>query len=606
MQPATAEDKMTGRNATSELQDESQHLLEANIFMVDDEPITMEVVKVFLEEAGYRNFFLIAKSSEAMASLEKQRADLLLLDLLMPQVSGFDILKAVRAHPKFKHLPVIILTSSSDKQDKLAALDLGATDFLAKPVDPSELLLRVRNTLAAKAYMDQLAYYDRLTKLPNRQLFMEMLEWSLNAARRNGENLALLNIELDQFSRISDTLGLLAGDYVLEQLALRIKEVIRAVDFLGHFEIDEQVRVELFRFDGGTFTLLLDRIRKEGNAALAAQRILEAIRAPLLVKNTEIYLTASIGIATYPTEDGDGAHMLQLASSAKDYARKNGGNTFQFSSRKINTQYRKQLSLEGRLRRALDRDELVLYYQPRVDVQSNAITGVEALLRWHIEDRWWITPDTFIPIAEETGLMIPIGEWVMSHACKQLSEWKQAGKAPTGMAVNMSAAQFRNREMHDIFKGIIENSGIDPQLMTLELTESMLLEDIENKIESMKRLKDLGLKLSIDDFGTGYSSLSYLKRLPLDELKIDRSFFVNLFEDTKGRAILSSVIFLAHNLNLLTVAEGVETEQQLRFLQEEGCDQYQGFLFNPALESKEVFELLPQLPSENARKAGIS
>ena len=244
MQPATAEDKMTVRNATPELQEESQYLLNATIFMVDDEPITMEVVQVFLEEAGYRNFFLIEKSSEAMASLEKQRPDLLLLDLVMPQVSGFDILKAVRAHPKLKHLPVIILTSSSDNQDKLTALDLGATDFLAKPVDPSELRLRVRNTLAAKAYVDQLAFYDPLTKLPNRHLFMEQLEWSLNAARRNGENLALLNIELDQFNRISDTLGLLAGDDVLQQLALRIKEVVRAVDLLGHFEIDENVRCQ--------------------------------------------------------------------------------------------------------------------------------------------------------------------------------------------------------------------------------------------------------------------------------------------------------------------------------------------------------------------------
>ncbi len=593
MQPAITEDRMMVGDTTPESQEESQRLLDATIFMVDDEPITMEVVQGFLEEAGYHNFVLIEKSSEAMASLEKQRPDLLLLDLLMPQVSGFDILKAVRMHPKLKHLPVIILTISSDYKDKLTALDLGATDFLAKPVDPSELRLRVRNTLAAKAYMDQLAFYDPLTKLPNRHLFMEQLEWSLNAARRNGENLALLNIELDQFNRIRDTLGLLAGDDVLKQLAFRIKEVVRAIDSLGHFEIYEYIPGNLFHFDGGTFALLLHRIRNERNAALVAQRILEAIRAPLLVENTEIYMTASIGIATYPTEDGDSVYMLQLASSAKDYVKNNGGNTFQFSSRQINTQYRQRLSLEARLRRALDRGELVLYYQPKLDVQTNAITGVEALLRWHIKDHGLITQDKFIPMAEETGLIIPIGEWVMSHTCKQLSEWQQAGKTPIGMAVNLSAVQFQNPEMHAIFKRIIKNSPIDPQLMTLELTESMLLEDIENKIETMKRLKDLGLKLSIDDFGTGYSSLSYLRRLPLDELKIDRTFFVNLFEDTKSRSLISSLIFLAHNLNLCVVAEGVETEQQLRFLQKERCDQYQGFLFKPPLRSAEVFELLP-------------
>ena len=583
---------MTVQDATPELHEESQHLLNATIFMVDDEPTTMEVVQAFLEEAGYRNFVLIEKSSEAMASLEKQRPDLLLLDLVMPQVSGFDILKAIRVHPKLKHLPVIILTSSSDYQDKLAALDLGATDFLAKPVDPSELRLRVRNTLAAKAYMDQLAFYNSLTKLPNRHLFMEQLEWGLNAARRNGENLALLNIELDQFNRISDTLGLLTGDDVLQQLALRIQEVVRTIDTLGHLEIEGNISGNLFHFDSGIFSLLLHRIRNERNSALVAQRILEAIRAPLFVENTEIYMTASIGITTYPTEDGDSISMLQLASSAKDYAKNNGGNTFQFSSRQINTQYQQRLSLESRLRRALDRNEFVLYYQPKLDVQTNAITGVEVLLRWYIKDYGLIPPNKFIPIAEETGLMIPIGEWVMSHACKQLSEWQQAGKVPIGMAVNLSALQFQNPEMHAIFKRIIVNSAIDPQLMTLELTESMLLENIEKKIETMKRLKDFGLKLSIDDFGTGYSSLNYLRRLPLDELKIDRTFFVNLFEDTKGRALISSLISLAHNLNLRTVAEGVETEQQLRFLQKERCDQYQGFLFKPPLESAEIFELL--------------
>jgi diguanylate cyclase (GGDEF)-like protein len=584
---------MSERNRLPELQEEFEHLLNATIVMVDDEPITMEVVQVFLEEAGYRNFILIENACEAMATLEQQRPDLLLLDLVMPQVSGFDILKAVRANPKLKHLPVIILTSSSDNQDKLAALGLGATDLLAKPVDSSELQLRVRNTLAAKAYMDQLAYYDHLTKLPNRQLFMDRLEWSLKAARRNGEKLALLNIELDQFNKISDTLGLLAGEDLLRQLAQRIKEVIRGIDMLGYFETADDTSVNLFHFDGGVFALLLQRMLSEQNAALVAQRILEAIRAPLLAENTEIYLTASIGIASYPTENVDSVTMLQLASSAKEYAKNRGGDAFQFSSRQINTQYQKRLSLEARLRKALDRNELVLYYQPKLDVQTNDVTGVEALLRWRISEQDLIPPNQFIPIAEETGLMVPIGEWVLSHACKQLSEWQQAGKAPVGMAVNLSAAQFQKQDMAAVFKRIIGNSGIDPQLLTLEVTESILFKDIEGKIESMYRLKDLGLKMAIDDFGTGYSSLSYLNRLPLDELKIDRSFFVNLFEDAKSRSLISSLIFLARNLNLRTVAEGVETEQQLQFLQKERCDQYQGFLFRPPLPSAEVFALLP-------------
>jgi EAL domain-containing protein (putative c-di-GMP-specific phosphodiesterase class I) len=284
--------------------------------------------------------------------------------------------------------------------------------------------------------------------------------------------------------------------------------------------------------------------------------------------------------------------MLQLASSAKDYVKNNGGDSFQFSSRRINIQYKKRLSIEARLRKALARDELVLYYQPKLDVQTNTIAGVEALLRWQISDKTLVPPNKFIPIAEETGLMIPIGEWVLNHACKQLLEWQQAGKAPIGMAVNLSAVQFQKHDMPAVFKRIIQRSGIDPHLLTLEVTESILLEDLDRNIEMMNGLKDLGLKLAIDDFGTGYSSLSYLRRLPLDELKIDRSFFIDLFEDTKSRALLTSLLYLSRNLNLLTVAEGVETREQLNFLKNEGCDQYQGFLFSPPVPSQKLFGML--------------
>ena len=593
MQSAAAEKKVQEWNATTELQEEFDQLLDANIVIVDDEPINMEVVQAFLEEAGYSNFTLIENSSEAMTILEQQRPDLLLLDLMMPEVSGFDVLNQVRKHPKLNHLPVIILTASSDDKDKLRALDLGATDFLAKPVDSSELRLRVRNTLAAKAYMDRLAFYDPLTKLPNRHLFMECLEWGLKSVKQNQENLALLSIELDQFDKVSDTLGLFAGDEILRQLTQRFKDVVKGLDLLGHHEFDEYVPVNLFHLDGGVFTLLLHRLSNESDAALVAECLLESIRSMLLVDNTEIYLTASIGIATYPTEDVDSVTMLQLASSAKDYAKNHGGNSFQFSSRQINTKYQTRLNIEARLRKALDRDEMLLYYQPKLDVKTNAIAGVEALLRWNTPEHGVVPPSKFIPIAEETGLMVPIGEWVLAQACNQLSKWQQICSRPINMAVNLSTVQFQHRDILDGFKQIIYNSGIFPEMLTLEVTESMLLEDIEDKIEIMNRLKGLGLKLSIDDFGTGYSSLSYLRRLPLDELKIDRSFFVSLFEDEKSRALVSSLIYLSRNMNLRTVAEGVETKKQLQFLQEEGCDLYQGYLFSPPVPPEKILDMLP-------------
>ncbi|MGD9332048.1 MAG: EAL domain-containing protein [Desulfobacterales bacterium] len=569
-------------------------LLNATIMMVDDEPITMEVVQAFLEEAGYRHFVLVDDPREAMGIIEEKRPDLLLLDLMMPEVSGFDILQSLRARPQFEHLPVLILSSSSDNADKLQVLDLGATDLLAKPVDPVELQLRVRNTLAAKAYLDQLAFYDPLTKLPNRYLFLEQLEWTLKGAKRNLDTFALLSIELDQFDKINDTLGLRTGDDILQQLAQRIGSAVRSADLLGHFRTDTDAGANLFHFEGGIFSLILRRLQHERDAARAARRLLDVIRNPLQIEATEIYVTASIGISTFPTENVDSLEMLQLASGARDYAKSKGGDTFQFSSRQININYQKRISLEARLRRALDHNEFVLHYQPKLDVETNTITGVEALLRWHIEDHGLVPPNQFIPIAEETGLIIPIGEWVLFHACQQLKVWQKTSLAPIDMAVNLSPAQFQSPDMLKVFQETIDNSRIDPRRLILEVTEGVLLEDVDKKIEMMNHLKELGVRLAIDDFGTGYSSLSYLLKLPLDELKIDRSFFINILVDSKNRALVSSLIHLSRSLNLLTVAEGVETDLQLNFLKKEGCDQYQGFLYSPAVPSSKLFEMLAE------------
>jgi diguanylate cyclase (GGDEF)-like protein len=441
--------------------------------------------------------------------------------------------------------------------------------------------------------MDQLAFYDPLTKLPNRHLFLEHLEWALEGAKRNQENLALLSIELDQLDKISDTLGLFAGDELLRKLATRIAGVAHGVDMLGELNAGKEIGVNLFHLEGGVFSLILYRLNNARRAALVAESIMESVKEPIFIKNTELYLTASIGISTYPADNADSAAMVQLASGAKDYAKGKGGNCFQFSSRRINNRYQRRLSLEARLRRAMDRDELRLFYQPKLGVQTNTVEGVEALLRWQAHEDGIIPPDKFIPLAEETGLIVPIGEWVLQQACEQLIQWQRAGKAPIGMAVNLSPVQLQNNQMVSVFKQLIRNSGIDPGLLTLEVTESMLLEDIDAKIALLEQLKGLGIKLAIDDFGTGYSSLSYLKKLPLDELKIDRSFFIDLFEDTKSRALVSTMIFLSQNLNLLTVAEGVETNDQLHFLKEKGCDQYQGYLFSPPLPADELVDRLP-------------
>ncbi len=573
------------------LDDKYQNLKNAKIMIVDDEPINIDVVQAFLEDEDYSNFITVEDSAKALKVLEETRPDLLLLDLLMPEVSGFDILSSVREHPKFKHLPVIILTASTDTQSKLKALDLGATDFLSKPLDSSELVLRVRNTLAAKAYQDQLTYYDSLTKLPNRHLFLEQLSWTLKKAKRHNEQLALLSIEIDNYDKVVDTIGFNTGDEVLRTVAHRIQTVIRESDILGRYADSKDATMDIYHLEGSNFSLIIDRISAGEFAALVADRIIKALRKPVLVTGNDIYVTISIGIANGPREGDEPTELLRLATSAKDYAKKRGGDSFQFSSNAINEMYEKRLKLETRLRKALEKKELILYYQPKLDMQTGVIKGVEAVLRWKVDDKI-ILPNDFIPLAEETGLIVPIGEWILCEACRQLKEWHQLNQMPISMSVNLSARQFAEPNFLPDIKQIIDNSGIDKRFLILELTESLLLRDNDNNIKLMRSLKAMGLKLSIDDFGTGYSSLSYLKNLPIDELKIDRSFIKDLSESYENRAIVSTIIFLAHSLNLATVAEGIEKKEELTYLRELDCQQYQGFLFSPAVPGHEITQLL--------------
>jgi len=587
-----------------------QGLIDAKIMIVDDEPINIDVVQAFLEEEKYHNFVTVQDSTQAMKLLEETRPDLMLLDLMMPDVSGFDILSAVRAHQRFKYLPVIILTASTDTQNKLKALDLGATDFLAKPLDQSELCLRVRNTLAAKAYQDQLTYYDALTKLPNRNLFLEDLSWALKKAKDNKKLLALLSIEIDNFDRIKDTIGLSAGDAVMRMVTHRIQKVIRKSDAPVGFASDEVTKVSVFHMDSGSFSLIIDRLDAAEHAAMLADHIIKTLRTPFRVAGDDIYVTASIGIATGPSESKKSSELLRLASSAKDYAKKLGGDSFQFSSSAINAIYEKRLTLESALRKALEKKEFALHYQPKVDIKTGIVKGVEALLRWK-SNKVFISPDEFIPLAEDTGLIIPIGEWILSEACRQLNVWHQSTRIPISMAVNISAKQFSDPNFLSMLKRIIGSSQVDTRFLTLEVTESLLLGNIDEKIKLMKSIKAMGLKLSIDDFGTGYSSLSYLKKLPLDELKIDRSFIEEVAEHNDSQAIVATIVFLAQRLGLSTVAEGVAKKEELEFLQKLGCNQYQGYFFSRPVSSNDLpglithkTSILHDMEYPNVAKAG--
>lgn len=561
--------------------------------MVDDESTTMEVMQAYLEDAGYRHFLLLESSSRAMAEIEDKRPDILLLDLVMPEVTGFEILQQVRAHPQHHHLPVIILTSSSDPETKLKALDQGATDFLAKPVDPSELILRVRNTLAAKAYQNQLAYYDSLTNLPNRSLFLDRLDWFLRRAERHHEILVVLHIRLNQFKRVTNTFGPQVADQVITQVAERINSCIRGSDVFGRGIADANSLDSLFRVEGDEFSLLCPTMNHTEDATRLASRILGVMEPPFNADGTEVSIWPSIGIASYPADARDTMALIQCAVGASSQAGSLEKGSFHFYSSELNTRSLERLQLEVDLRRAIEGKQLTLYYQPKVDVKSGHITGVEALVRWKKPDGTMVFPDQFIPLAEDSGLIVPLGEWVLDEACAQMARWQAEGRW-IHVAVNVSAKQFHAGNLVKFVDKTLRHHGVDPQYLTLELTESLLMRNAEEAVNILSQLMTLGPKISMDDFGTGYSSLSYLKRFPLHELKIDRSFLADITNNAGDKALVSAVIYLAHEFGLQVVAEGVEVQEQLDLLVTLKCDQYQGYFFSRPVSAADLAPVLAE------------
>ena len=567
-------------------------LLDAKVMMVDDEPLMTELIQTYLEDEGYRNFVVTNDPRDALALLRREEPGVLLLDLMMPRISGFDLLQAIRADPDLRYTPVIVLTASTGADAKLRALQLGATDFLAKPVDESELVLRVRNTLAFRQYHNQMVNFDAVTKLSNSKLFDRGLSLMLERQELVGGMVALLSIHVPECRRLRESLGRAASDEFARALALRLERCARDHDAgtLLATSVDRAPRVG--RLGANHFGLLLEGVTDVDALEVAAKRVIARVAEPLLLGSHEVVAQAWVGISVSPG-DGQAVEALrQGADLAATQARVQAGAPYLFNSSDLNAKSYERLTLGSQLRGAAQRGELVLHYQPKVDMQSQRIVGAEALVRWQHPQHGLLPPVRFIPLAEELGLIRFIGDWVVERACRDAAGWAAVGRDDLTVAINVAKPQFTDGDLCHVLRRAIFDSGISAQRLVIELTESMLMGDLESGLAQMREIKALGVTLSIDDFGTGYSSLSYLKRLPLDELKIDRSFVSDLPGRQADTAIVRTVIELGHSLGMVVTAEGVETEDQRECLTRLGCDSYQGFLFGRPVPLPQFMQLL--------------
>ena len=432
--------------------------------------------------------------------------------------------------------------------------------------------------LRRNALIEHRATHDVLTGLPNRALFMDHIEHALNNASRNESLVGILFMDLDKFKPINDRLGHDQGDQLLQQTSDRIRGCVREVDSVA-------------KLGGDEFIVVLGDVKHVDEVTVIALRILDSIKDPFELENAQATITASIGITVYPFDEHDMNRLVKNADTAMYRAKDKGGNTYQFYTAEMNIRTSDYIDRVSHLRHALARDEYELHYQPRVDFSNGRICGMEALIRWNYTNSGLNYPDNFVPLLEDTGLIIPVGEWALRTACYQHKKWLDAGIKPMSMSVNISPRQFKQQNLTKIISNILNESGLDPQCLELELTENLLMEDPEASAAMLNELKDMGIRIAIDDFGIGYSSLSYLKLFPVDTIKIDKSFIKTMLTSKADSAIVSAIIELGHKMKLRMIAEGVENERQYAYLRSLGCHEFQGFLYNRALEA-DAFEIL--------------
>ncbi|MRV73526.1 EAL domain-containing protein [Duganella sp. FT92W] len=558
----------------------------AKILIVDDHPFNVAVLAAMLQMAGYTDVTSTMDPREVCAMHRAHDYDLILLDINMPFMDGFAVMEHLKQIDADTYLPILALTAAPEY--KLRALAEGARDFVAKPFDHSEVLSRIRNMLEVRLlykgschHGQRVENYDALTGLPNRTLFQRALEHTLAAEQRQGvlHLSAVLLADLDGFSRVNDTLGQAAGDEVLRQAARRLQQCAPAAGSLARIGNDE-------------FALLVSALDTPATAMAVAEKIRTACAEPFAVDGGEVCLTASVGIALHPGDAGDAATLVRHAGVALHQARMAGVNSCRWFTESMNTKVQQRFEFENALRKAHSQREFELYYQPKLDIGSGRVAGVEALLRWNRPGCGLVSPGEFIPVLEETGLIVAVGAWVIDEACRQAALWKEAAGQPFHIAVNVASRQFAEGNLEDIVRQALLAHDIPPAMLSLEVTESAVMADTERAADMLAALRRLGVQVAIDDFGTGYSSLAYLKRLPVDTLKIDIAFIREVTRNPGDAALVDAIIAMAHSLGLDVVAEGVETAEQLAYLGRRRCDQIQGYYFSRPLPAAQCAALL--------------
>ena len=556
-----------------------------SILIAEDSPADAELLLRALRNSDFiPDWKRVDTEADFLNSLHAG-LDLVFSDYVMPQ---FDALRALELLKQSGlDIPFIIVSGTIGEDTAVAAMKLGASDYLLKDrlgrigqsvkhaLAESQLRSKQRQ---AEIRLYHLAHYDALTTLPNRTLFYETLAKTLVQATSHGWQVAVMFIDLDHFKNVNDTLGHAFGDELLVQFSERLIQCVRVRDTIG-------------RLGGDEFALILVMQHGQKSAILVANKIREALNPPFILKGHEVTVTASIGITVYPEDATDAETLIKYADTAMYRAKHVGRDTYRFFTPQMNTEVLARLEMETALRKAIEKEEFVLYYQPKVQLNDGSISGLEALIRWDRPGHGLVSPAEFIPVLEETGLIVRVGSWVIAEACKQIAIWARSSIV-IQISVNVSGRQFIEGDLEeDVIKALSDND-IPANLLELELTESSLMMNVEHSLSCMENLKDLGVKISIDDFGTGYSSLAYLRRFPIDKLKIDIAFIRDITTNSDDAAIALTIIQMAHSLKLEVVAEGVETIEQLRFLKDKNCDHIQGYYFSRPLPVVEMDKML--------------